>query len=605
MPRWTTPRPLRRPWCAVILTRSPRASIQVREGRQEQTLLAKHALDSGTLVDCSSAPNSQWWLVGVAVDLLLRRCACRSCLAAMHKACSESQLFFSTRTSSIIMLAFAASSSSSSSSSSSGLKRRHDAAGASAEEAPSRRIRPLSFQRGPNPTLAARIEAGDTYAAHPSARLYSHALDSIFSFLTLRDLSGPLGVSHTWAAAVGSMRCIRAEAPNPHSPPRTSFLDISASASARHISSLKHLHLHECNRAPFSSQSLYILSRRMVNLESLSCDLELERPFDRLHFPRKIKTMHLRLVGAAPNAAANHVIEAVGSEGAMPALQILRLEFDQPIGPALRFAPLVNVKQLRKLEMRTEWSDEPLSDQQVADLRSLSQLHELALNVIDDAQLARLLHPPHSLQWRTLTVSRLSDAGVELVLSLPSLTELLTHQEGETQCSNLASLNRLPHLQRLSLTMPPRNTPAAENLLTGLQSCARLTRLTMRRCSFTCDQLDALLPCLPNLSSLALSWMQQLTSLQCFAVGPVTRTLKELTLKGCMHPGLPLTELRHLHALKSLEHLELSHVFVEEMGSHLESLYTPPSLLIPTLRVLWYQAEAFDFNPLQQEPELD
>ena len=49
-------------------------------------------------------------------------------------------------------------------------------------------------------------------AAHvsPVTRLYRHALESVFKFLTLADLSRVLSVSRSWSAAVRSMKSIGA-----------------------------------------------------------------------------------------------------------------------------------------------------------------------------------------------------------------------------------------------------------------------------------------------------------------------------------------------------------------------------------------------------------
>ena len=58
---------------------------------------------------------------------------------------------------------------------------------------------------------------------------------------------------------------------------------------------------------------------------------------------------------------------------------------------------------------------------------------------------------------------------------------------------------------------------------------------------------------------------------------------------------LPLIELRHVHALRNLQSLNLDWSFLESMDSYSRSLFTPPSVILPQLR-------SFDYTPWQLDP---
>jgi hypothetical protein len=88
---------------------------------------------------------------------------------------------------------------------------------------------------------------------------------------------------------------------------------------------------------------------------------------------------------------------------------------------------------------------------------------------------------------------------------------------------------------------------------------------------------------MPLLTRLRLTDASGLDSLRFLSSGPITRSLKVLQL-SCFDPPLPLRELLHVHALSSLTDLSLVSVFDRPLDDHALPLYTPPSLLMPSLR---------------------
>ena len=68
----------------------------------------------------------------------------------------------------------------------------------------------------------------------------------------------------------------------------------------------------------------------------------------------------------------------------------------------------------------------------------------------------------------------------------------------------------------------------------------------------------------------------------------MTRQLRQLWLTSCRR--LPLSEVRHVHALCGLKDLMLSGSFDAPMDERSQSLLRPPSLLLPLLEKLSYFA---------------
>jgi hypothetical protein len=90
---------------------------------------------------------------------------------------------------------------------------------------------------------------------------------------------------------------------------------------------------------------------------------------------------------------------------------------------------------------------------------------------------------------------------------------------------------------------------------------------------------------MPLLTKLLLFHPAALDSLRFLSSAvPLSRSLTELTLRD-FHPSLPLTELRHVHALSSLTNLTLTRVLDRPLDEPTLALYEPPSAVLPALRV--------------------
>jgi hypothetical protein len=94
-------------------------------------------------------------------------------------------------------------------------------------------------------------------------QLYSHALESVFSFLSLSELSDMMAVSHSWSAAVLSMRRLGFTL----DPRSVDLIRLMChSRLSRHVSGLDHE-----GHAPMIVEDVSLVATRMPHLRELVC----------------------------------------------------------------------------------------------------------------------------------------------------------------------------------------------------------------------------------------------------------------------------------------------------------------------------------------------
>ena len=502
------------------------------------------------------------------------------------------------------------------------------------------------------------------YSYPPAARLYTHALESVFVWLGLRELGQVLAVSRGWGGAVASMAPVRAQLPWSSHHPHT----LCASGLARHIASIRQNN-GAPDSAPLDACAINTIAKAMTNLEELDYEYDLDSSDGtgdasasssssssaaaaalqpQLLFPSKLRVLCLSFTSSSTNIARqtaqlHSVFRALSG---LSELQELTLWLAGPrLDPALRFGGLASAPSLQDLRVHYSSTADlaaaalELNEDQVADLRMLGHLREVTLQGLNAACLGKLLAPrpradadalgrPHAgLEWQVLEVEDLTDEFAALLVNMPSLTSLQCVTD--VRCTSFAFLDprNLPNLKRLGLKLPLAALPAlvggggggavvapaaaagvgdgsvmtlalAKEIVLDLQRCAGLQELAVYQCPFTCAQLASMLSCIPHLHSLTLSQLSSLESLACFSDArcrSLWSSLTHLSLFGCCHPALSLTELRHLHALRALAHLDLHALFQERMDSHCQGLYRPPSVLMPAL-------QRFHYRPAEEQP---
>ena len=447
-----------------------------------------------------------------------------------------------------------------------------------AAEDSERRVQPRHFHFGPNPAAAssASVDAAAAEADRPppAARLYRHALESIFSFLTHRELAVALQVSRSWLAAAESMASLQLRMGHPLVPLRV----VARSAVGRHVT-----HIGSASaRMPLTADALFIVAHHMAHLRELNCEVNVTPSEGPLAFPPGLQTLRLQVTG--DSAATIRTISR------LPLLESLTL-FLPYIDDQLSFTQLASLPQLRDLSVcLTDDNDvTEFSDAQVAELRTMPLLRRLDVKPMPNSLLRRLLAQPHELQWQDIELpSRLDDDAAALLPQLPSLTKLNAGCHVNATCSRFDFVRRLPNLTDVRITIiDPIASDAGrmESLVAGLQCCSRIEELTLFSKDVTSAHLAELLPRLPRLRTFSLG-LADITTLSFLAQQPMAGQLSCLVLADCTR--LPLTELRHVHALRALKSLSLIESFDAPMDTHCRSLYTPPSLLMPQLDKFTY-----------------
>ena len=436
-----------------------------------------------------------------------------------------------------------------------------------------RGVQPRHFHAGPSPAASSDSDAAATSAGGPSpaARLYRHALESVFAFLSRGELAFALHVSRDWLAAVKSMSGLQLKLVFSSSP----VCVVAASAMGRHVTVLGHAH----QRLSLNTDALSVVARLMPHLRVLFCALDPSPPGELLSFPAALRELEIDQRGPVSAAALSVTLTAVSRLSRLESFTIL---LPARLDSHLSFAPLAALPQLRSLDVR--WSDDgSLSDAQADELRTMPRLHHLSLSFMTTDTLYRLLRQPHDLQWQQLPLLRpLDDEAAALLPQLPSLTKI----GAVVGCERFDWLRGLPNLTEVSLYLRVHDAGRCASLVDGLRGCTNIEILKLVDCpDLTAAQLSDLLPRLPRLQSLSFNYLD-IDSLAFLAQPPMTDQLSSLTLWGCS--DLPLSELHHLHALRGLKTLHLVASFTEWMDDHSQSLYKPPSLLLPRLEEFCY-----------------
>jgi hypothetical protein len=391
------------------------------------------------------------------------------------------------------------------------------------DEAQARRVHPRHFHTGPNPVpgddmLAALQDNASTSPPPTAARLYRHALESVFAFCKLEELAPLLLVSKEWAAAVNSMHSLDAELPKMKGD--SCLLRFCMSPLARHVT-----RADRRPPLPLSCWSLCHLKLRLPNLRLLSC--RFDGSWLPLMFPARLRNLEVWFHAAAASFSDNQLRaldEAIVVIASLPLLEELLIYANRADSCCL--TPLATAPSLHTLQL---WVSERVLDSSanIEALRAMPHLRSLDFRP-SAAGFTRMLQPPHTMKLDTLNVSELFTAEHgEAIVQLPTLTNLSINM-----CSpHTDFLCHLPNLRRLLLFTRNADGPAdAARIMQSMHSLTRLTELSLLgSCEFplriTSAHLAACLPLMPLLTSLRLTDVSALDSLRFLSSGPITRLL--------------------------------------------------------------------------------
>lgn len=450
---------------------------------------------------------------------------------------------------------------------------------AGATGATERRVQPRHVQghADPNAVVAATGAVADQ--PPPATRLYRHALECIFAFLDHRELLAVLYVSRDWRSAVNSMGRLDLSF-SVKSSSVASIRAIPQSAMGRHIT-----HLLCASRSMSLPDLVFVLSN-MPQLHELRCHLLSVDQAPPPPLPLAPFSSELRELGLVCDGVESAVVDwtpTMAVIGRISALESIHFNFGV-LDSRTSFAALAGLPLLRDLSMyKKNWLS-ALSDTQIDELRALLQLQKLTGQSWSNSQLSRLVQGSHRSQLQN--IGRITPDGLNeptaLLPQLPSLTTLECH--GST---DFAFLTRLPHLTHIELTCVTVRARMDE-LVDGLRSCTKLKSLSISHCrALTAGHLAQILLPLKSLKSLTFQNLD-IESLSFLSVDPggVAKQLTTLRLICCKK--LPLADLDHVVALRSLEMLAIQGSFTEPMDADRQTSFRSPSRLMPTLTSFHY-----------------
>ena len=434
----------------------------------------------------------------------------------------------------------------------------------------------------------------------PAMRLYRHALECILAMLELTDLIHILSVSRSWSAAVQSMAPIHASIQRRHWCENSAFRPLPPIESIVGSPLLRHLAAIQISQAgrdrgvswtSLNNASIGLLAEHAPNLTSLGCELRL-MPNEPLLFPARLTTLTLQLDDECTDAAINGVLTALAAHPSLSGLCLNLFSFNHENSAQLSL--LAASRSLSDFTLTTLKGDPPmLSSAQISQIRSsLGHLHRFSVRYMSSDWLARLLQPPVTASWEDIGMIWADDRTGDLLLRLQTLTRLDLTFIGDT--ARVDFLRRLPLLTSLTLNCSkPGDDDAqqawfipADALLASLMMCSDIAHLGLT-CGFNSAQWSALFEKL-KIAVLSIRW-GDLKTLRCFAAGPITESLEELSIQGI---SLPPSEVSHLYALHRLRTLHLTNSFSPPQNDATIASLSPPTPLLPALTGLTYECQS-------------
>ena len=167
--------------------------------------------------------------------------------------------------------------------------------------------------------------------------------------------------------------------------------------------------------------------------------------------------------------------------------------------------------------------------------------------------------------------------------------------------AHVGFLSQLPLLASLKLECSSGRAwhIPADALLASLLRCSGPTELSLT-CGFKSAHWSALFAEL-TLKKLTIR-AGELESLQCFAAGPITQSLEELTLREI---NVPPSEVRQLYSLRRLRTLHLYYCFSPRLDAAVVDVVSPPTSQLPALTKLVYQWQISEDTQVRKGPSFE
>jgi len=336
--------------------------------------------------------------------------------------------------------------------------------------------------------------------------------------------------------------------------------------------------------ATIPAKHLALVAMRMPHLSRLGTSPKEQNGIPT--FPSKLTKLWLSMFHEDACGSAQFINSCIMATGCLQSLQSITLSLARnSVFAAISFAPFVGLPKPQAFKLHCDGCCD-LTERQIEEIRSLTQVRELVVTGMDTApMLERLFKKPHRLTVQKLdNLHNMDDDAVALLSLIPSLTEL---HFANCISKRFDFLTQLPHLTELSFV--PRSKVHVAHLVIGLKSCTRLLRLSLasykslsQNMMLSPSDLAAFLPHLVRLENLKIVDVVHLDTLEFLTRPPLIHTLTSLTMGNC--GNMDLAELHHVHALHSLQHLDIVNCFSTELNAFTLALYSPPpSFLMPSL----------------------
>ena len=250
-------------------------------------------------------------------------------------------------------------------------------------------------------------------AQSPATRLYSHALESIFSFCSLVDLLSAAATHRQWRRAVPKMRCLRATLQLKHYTQQLHTVWVTQVAP--HIVALEPA--WDAKNAEIDAPLLAQLARHMPHLESVSCEMLQAGSPSVLVWPAKLRSITLSFP-SGPHVNQDWLLRTqaavLHSFATLPLLSSLELRFPVHSSRA-DFSLLSACKSLRNLCWSFREGSAKLTEAQMLALVRLPTLDRLSLPWMGSYLMPLLNAALGPLQWTG--VGRFDDSKEAINLS--------------------------------------------------------------------------------------------------------------------------------------------------------------------------------------------
>jgi hypothetical protein len=421
-------------------------------------------------------------------------------------------------------------------------------------------------------------------SASVASRLYRHAIESIFAFVSLEDLAALLCINHEWRAAVSSMACCSLEWSLTKSTIQIPLM--CASPAARHITSIEY---EDNTKGGVMSNQLALMRLHLPRLAKLTVCLAADDALTPDNFPAHLTYLHVLVHYCATSAVTQSVIDAIAQLSSLESLFFYAHD-DQgwhPLRCTMSFAPLAHLPRLRSLYV----NDVVMSATNVLELRNLHALRVLHGSCAGhDLTPDTLFAAPHKLLLTELGWTSIkTDRDAAGLATLTDMVKLELHANAVGHADFLQSMPQLTDLNMQFSQCFDAQPVDVLRVVTTLQRCTQLKKLTLIRGDFrpTPTQCIRFLSCMPLLAELCVD-VTGFTSLAWLSVGTLPHTLRDLALSS-ENRSMPFTEMHHLHTLLKLETLGIDDRLTEYNRHHPAfQPYKVPSVRMPALRTLYF-----------------